>query len=314
MHPRYLLAAALGVSLGVTAADGRAQTRPTAPRDAAGTTTGAGETGRTESWFKATKVADKVWCIDDHGSDNMYLVEGARLALLIDTGLGVANLANFVKTLTHLPVVVVNTHGHPDHAGGNFLFPSVHAHPLDFDAIKAVGTKESRQRTLERMARGAAASDTISVEEAARMPAAELVPVKDGQVFDLGGRKLEVIEQPGHTPGEIVLLDAANRLLFTGDNDNALVWLFLPTCRPLEVYLQSLEKLKRRDGEFDTILPGHGGPLPKSFLADQIACVESILDGSCKGEPYQSFAGSALQCKHGSATVAFEPGNLRVKK
>ena len=302
--------AALGLALAVGAVHVQAQAPPAATATA-GT---AGETGRKEPWFKATKVADKVWCIDDHGSDNMYLVEGTRQALLIDTGLGVANLADFVKTLTHLPVVVVNTHGHPDHAGGNFLYPSVRAHPLDFDAIKAVGTKESRQRTLARMMRGAPARDMVSAEEAAKMPPTELVPVKDGQVFDLGGRKLEVIEQPGHTPGEIVLLDAANRLLFTGDNDNALVWLFLPTCRPLEVYLQSLEKLKRRDGEFDTILPGHGGPLPKSFLADQIACVESILDGSCKGEPYQSFAGSALQCKHGSATVAFDPGNLRVKK
>jgi hydroxyacylglutathione hydrolase len=315
MVTTQLLTAALGVFLGVVAAHGGAQTPPDAPPGAAMATTGvAAETGPKESWFKATKVADKVWCIDDHGSDNMYLVEGARQALLIDTGLGGTRLGEFVKTLTRLPVVVVNTHGHPDHAGGNYLFRSVYAHPLDFDAIKAVGTKESRRRTLQRMMRGTPTPEMLSLEEATRMPAAELLPVKDGYVFDLGGRKLEVIEQPGHTPGEIVLLDAVNRLLFTGDNDNVLVWLFLPTCRPLEVYLQSLEKLKRRDGEFDTILPGHGTPLPRSFLADEIACVESILDGSCTGEPYQSFAGDGLVCKHGSATVAFDPGNLRLKK
>jgi len=273
-----------------------------------------GRADATESWLTASKVADRVWRIDDHGSDNMYLVEGKSRALLIDTGLGVAKLADFVKTLTGLPVIVVNTHGHPDHAGGNDQFPSVHADPLDFDAIRAVGTKESRQRTLERMASGAPAADARPAEAAASRPAAELVPVGDGHVFDLGGRRLEVIEQPGHTPGEIVLLDRANRLLFTGDNDNVLVWLFLPTCRPLEVYLESLRKLKRRDGEFDTILPGHGTPLPKGFLADQIACVESILDGSCKGEPYQSFAGNGLVCRHGSAAVAFDPNNLRLKK
>ena len=296
MQPTLLTAWALGMALGAASVTGGAE-------------------GATEPWLKATKVADKVWCIDDHGGDNMYLVEGASRALLIDTGLGVAKLADFVKTLTGLPVIVVNTHGHPDHAGGNDQFRSVHADPLDFDAIRAVGTKESRQRTLERMTRVApAAADVVSAEEAASLPAAELVPVGDGYVFDLGGRRLEVIGQPGHTPGEIVLLDAAHRLLFTGDNDNTLVWLFLPTCRPLEVYLESLRKLKRRDGEFDTILPGHGTPLPKGFLADQIACVESILDGSCKGEPYQSFAGNGLVCRHGSAAVAFDPNNLRLKK
>jgi glyoxylase-like metal-dependent hydrolase (beta-lactamase superfamily II) len=243
------------------------------------------------------------------------LLDPAADGVLVDTGLGVARLADFVKTLTARPVIVVNTHGHPDHAGGNDQFRTVHAPALDFDAIRAVGTKESRQRTLERVTRLApGAPDVVSAEEAARLPPAELVPVEDGHVFDLGGRRLEVISQPGHTPGDFVLLDAAHRLLFTGDNDNTLVWLFLPTCRPLEVYLESLKKLKRRDGEFDTILPGHGAPLPKGFLAEQIACVESILDGTCQDEPYQSFAGNGRLCRHGSAAVAFDPGNLRVKK
>jgi hydroxyacylglutathione hydrolase len=264
-------------------------------------------------WFKARKVADGVWCIDDHGSDNMYLVEGKDKALLIDTGLGVGRLNDFVKTLTSLPVTVVNTHGHPDHAGGNYQFRSVFAHPLDFAAIRNVSSAESRRRVAENMVRGATA-DMVPIEEAVKMPAAELLPLKDGQIFDLGGRKIEVIETPGHTPGEIVLLDSANRLVFTGDNDNVLVWLFLPTCLPLEVYLGSLKKLQQRDGEFDTIMPGHGLPLPKSFIGEQINCVESILDGTCKGEPYRSFAGDGLVCKYRSAAVAFDPNNLRVKK
>ncbi len=274
-----------------------------------------GRAGAPESWLTASKVADQVWRIDDHGSDNMYLVEGKSRALLIDTGLGVAKLADFVKTLTALPVIVVNTHGHPDHAGGNDQFPSAYAPALDFDAIRAVGARESRRQMLERTTKATpAAAGVLSADEAARLTAAELVPVEDGHVFDLGGRRLEVIAQPGHTPGEIVLLDAASRLLFTGDNDNTLVWLFLPTSRPLEVYLQSLRKLKGREAEFDTILPGHGTPLPKGFLAEQIACVESILDGSCKDEPYQSFAGSARVCHKGTAAVAFDPANLRATK
>jgi hydroxyacylglutathione hydrolase len=308
-------AAALALSLSVTVALAQTQPRPDAPRGAdSQTSAAASDTAKTESWFKARQVADKVWCIEDHGSDNMYLVVGETKALLVDTGLGVARLADFVKTLTRLPVIVVNTHGHPDHAGGNNQFPSVYAHPLEFDSIRAFGTKESRKGTIDRMAKDAPAADMLSVDEAVGMPQAELVSVKAGYVFDLGGRKLEVIEQPGHTPGEIVLLDAANRIVFAGDNNNVLVWLFLPNSRPLEVYLESLKKLKQRDGEFETIMPGHGAPLPKDFLADQIACVESILDGTCKDEPYQSFAGNARVCKHKIAAVAFDPANLRAKK
>jgi hydroxyacylglutathione hydrolase len=298
MRSTLFLTCVLGAALGAAAALGQPQARPGA-----------------EPWLKATKVADEVWRIDDHGGDNMYLVAGRSGALLIDTGLGVARLAQFVGTLTALPVTVVNTHGHPDHAGGNGQFRSVFAPPADFEAIRALATREARTQMLERTTRAApAAPDLLSAEEAARQPTAELVPVEDAHVFDLGGRKLEVIAQPGHTPGEIVLLDAANRLLFTGDNDNSLVWLFLPNSRPLEVYLESLRTLKRRDGEFETILPGHGTPLPKSFLAEQIACVETILDGSCKDEPYQSFAGNARVCRKGAAAVAFDPANLRARK
>lgn len=266
------------------------------------------------SWFQATKAGQGVWTISDHGSDNMYLVEGRDQALLIDTGLGVARLSAFVKTLTTRPVIVVNTHGHPDHAGGNFEFKAVYAHPADFAAIRQLGTKEARTRAAQNMAKGAPAPDMISVEEAAKAPQAELLPVEDGHVFDLGGRRLEVIETPGHTPGEIVLLDAANKALFTGDNSNSLVWLFLPNSRPLEVYLQSLKKLRKRAGEFTTIYPGHGTPLPASFIGEQIACVESILDGSAKSEPQHYFAGDAMVARYKTAAVAYNPDNLRVRK
>lgn len=266
------------------------------------------------SWFKATKAAEGVWAISDNGSDNMYLVEGKDKALLIDTGLGAAKLNAFVKTLTAKPVTVVNTHGHPDHAGGNFEFKTVYAHPADFQAVKDLGTAESRKRAAQNMAQRSSGPDMISVDEAAKARPAELLPVKDGYVFDLGGRKLEVIEAPGHTPGEIVLLDAVNKALFTGDNSNTLVWLFLPNSRPLEVYLETLKKLQKRAGEFTTIYPGHGDPLPSAFLGEQIACVESILNGSAKSETQHTSHGDAMVAKYKSASVAYNPANLRVKK
>jgi glyoxylase-like metal-dependent hydrolase (beta-lactamase superfamily II) len=234
--------------------------------------------------------------------------------LLIDTGLGVARLSAFVRTLTTRPVIVVNTHGHPDHAGGNFEFKAVYAHPAEFAAIKDLGTKEARTRMVRNTAKGNPGPDMISIDEAAKAPQSELLPVTDGYVFDLGGRKIEVIEAPGHTPGELVLLDAANKALFTGDNSNALVWLFLPNSRPLEVYLQSLKKIEKRAGEFSTIYPGHGTPLPNSFIGEQIACVESILDGSAKSQPQHYFAGDAMVARYKTASVAYNPENLRAKK
>ncbi len=241
----------------------------------------------------------------------MYLVEGKDKALLIDTGIGVGRLSEFIKTLTRLPVIVVNTHGHPDHAGSNNQFKAAYAQPLEFAAIKQMGSSGS-SKAFENAAKGASPEDMVSAEEASKMPPAELLPLKDHQVFDLGGRKIEVIETPGHTPGEIVLLDSANKLVFTGDNDNVLVWLFLPTCAPLEVYLESLKKLQKRAREFDTILPGHGAPLDAAFLREQIACAASILSGACAGEPYRNpFGIAARNCSFTRASIAFDPKKLR---
>ncbi len=267
-----------------------------------------------ESWFRVTEVAEKVWAIDDHGSDKMYLIEGKDKALLVDTGLGVGDLAKCVREITKLPLTVVNTHGHPDHAGGNYPFKTVYAHPLDFDGIKQYGSKESRLKTAQNMLKGSPMIDPVLLENHQSLPAPVLVPVKDGDTFDLGDRKLEVIEVPGHTPGSIVILDPARKLLFAGDNDNQLVWLFLSNSRPIEVYLQSLKKLNARAAEYDKIMPGHGAPLKSDFVAEQVACAQSILDGSCAEKPYKSFAGDALLCSFKSASIAYNPNNLRVRR
>jgi hydroxyacylglutathione hydrolase len=180
------------------------------------------------SWFKVQALAEGVWRIDDHGGDNVYLVAGNDKALLIDTGTGTGDLAACVRQITTLPVTVVNTHGHPDHVGGNFQFDAISAHPADFEMIVRFSSRENR---------------------------ADLAPVNAGHVFDLGGRRLEVIETPGHTKGSICLLDAAHKRLFTGDNDNTLVWLFLQDCLPIEAYLGTLQNLQRRGSEYDPARP-----------------------------------------------------------
>jgi hydroxyacylglutathione hydrolase len=255
------------------------------------------------TWFTAREVAEQTWRIDDHGADNMYLVEGAEKALLIDTGLGAADIMRFVRTLTDLPVIVVNTHGHPDHAGGNSQFAEVHAGEKDFDLIRRFSSREE----------GDTGGPTVPDEWRYTGPTHEavLVPVGQGFVFELGDRQLEVIDVPGHTPGGICLLDRQNKLLFSGDNNNPQEWMFLEHSRPLEVYLETLQALEARSDEFDTLLPGHEGALDVAFIGEQIQCVRNILDGTCKGEPHHTFAGDGLLCRFERATIIYDPDNLR---
>jgi len=241
----------------------------------------------TNKCYKANKVADKVWAIVENNTVNIYLVEGKDSALVIDAGYGSGDLKAYIQTLTNLPLMLVNTHGHGDHTGSDYQFSTLYAHPGDFELISA--------------------HDNV-------LPS--LIPVREGHVFELGGRKLEVIEVPGHTHGSICLLDTDNKILFAGDNTNALVWLFLKDCYPLETYLKSLQKIEARRDEYNIIMPGHNTPLEKTFISEQIACVKSILDGTCSPVPYNysSFTAGAMLCKYKTAEVAYDPDNLYEKK
>ncbi len=270
--------------------------------------TSSGQSSQTSTWYSVKEIFPKVWVIDDHKAVNIYLIEGQDSSLLVDTGTGAADLLSQVKKITGKPLIVVNTHGHSDHAGGNYQFPKVYINSSDSSAARLCATRESRKEAARNMLRGAVPSpDDIYKGEEIHTKLAE---VKDGHIFLLGGRQIQVIETPGHTPGSICLLDKQNRLLFSGDNDNTAVWLFLPESRPLTVYLKTLQTLYGRISEFDTLLPGHGIPKKSDFIMDQIMCVKSILNHTCKSESYDTFAGKARLCQYGRASVAYNPENL----
>ena len=261
-----------------------------------------------QNWYTVTELAPKTWLIDDNGADNMYLVEGSKKALLIDTGLGAADLVATIQKITDKPVIVVNTHGHPDHSGANYQFDKIYMYKADIEAAKMYSSVEQRKNAGEAMQGGHKPADSELYKGEFKNP--EYTAVSEGFEFDLGGRVIRVMETPGHTPGSICLLDVQNKMLFSGDTNNGLVWLFLQNCLPLSQYRKTLEKQVSRLAEFSVIYPGHGPAMDSSFIKDQLECVKSILNGTCDSQPYESFAGNARICSFGNASVAFNPENL----
>lgn len=83
---------------------------------------------RIEKIYDNTYVIREVGCA---GEVNMYLLTGSSRALLIDCGYGAADLPSLIATVTNLPVTVVCTHGHVDHALGSWMFENVYLHPAD---------------------------------------------------------------------------------------------------------------------------------------------------------------------------------------
>src|SRR5690606_39148860 len=145
-------------------------------------------------------LRDGVWRISEGDIDTMYLIAGRDSAMLIDTGLGVANLRDFIATITPLPLIVINTHAHLDHGGGSLEFQKAYAQRDDFDRIRFFGKKQLRKYTVASLAK-------IGVPDDQKFPVSDslyyvfLVHVRDAQIFDLGDRKIEVIHPPGHTAG-----------------------------------------------------------------------------------------------------------------
>jgi glyoxylase-like metal-dependent hydrolase (beta-lactamase superfamily II) len=88
-------------------------------------------------WFEIYKVNEGVFAILELGHTEeaiSYLILGSERAVLLDTGMGIANLRAEVERLTDLPVVVVVSHGHYDHVGDNHRFSEVWAFDSDSDS------------------------------------------------------------------------------------------------------------------------------------------------------------------------------------
>ena len=74
-----------------------------------------------------------------------YLILGNQQALLFDTGMGISDVRKIAAELTTLPILVLNSHTHNDHVGGNWEFDTVLRVDSDFTRAQARGSKGDAQ-------------------------------------------------------------------------------------------------------------------------------------------------------------------------
>lgn len=227
------------------------------------------------------KIAPDTYLVSEYKLVNMFLVVGKHRAALIDTGGGIGPLPEDIERLTGLPLVVIATHGDPDHVGGAGHFPHVYLHPLDWEHSRRFPLNNTMRKWFVKTRAPVRNPDNERKIDALvprqELPQPEYLPLADGDVFDLGGRRLEVIHTPGHSPGSICLLDKENRLLFTGDTVNVSMAL---TGHDFHEYNASLRRLWARESEFDSICIGHELPAlrEKQAIARYISMTEIWCD------------------------------------
>lgn len=221
-------------------------------------------------WFEVYRVGPGTTALYEPGHWQeaiSYLVEGRDRAVLFDTGLGIGDIKAVVDQLTSRPVLVVNSHEHFDHVGGDRQFSEV-----------AVADSAA---ALARLARGTGSLAAEITSETVWKPlppgfdrAAYATPpitptrrLRDGERIELGGRTLEVILTPGHTPGSLCLLDREHRQLFTGDTlYPAELYAHAPESS-LADYVRSAARLGALADAVDVVHPGHNeATAPVSLL------------------------------------------------
>ena len=201
----------------------------------------------------------------------MDLIVGSHHALLFDTGYGYGDLRGLVRSITELPLYVVNSHGHVDHACGNEAFGGAFIHPLDMELCREHNGPDMRRAELD----VAQVPPDFDLDAHLRLGSGELKPVGEGDCFDLGGLTLHVLHLPGHTAGSIGLWCPENRLLWVGDAINCFVWLFLPEAQGLSTYIKTLHKTA--DLPFTHMLQSHEpDPVPKRRLWDYLDLAEHL--------------------------------------
>jgi len=249
-------------------------------------------------WHHVHPIAPGVHLLQEPGQVNSYLVQGQTYAALIDTGTGIGSLQATVAELTSLPVVVLNTHGHWDHIGGNHQFEQIGIHATEADRLEQVTVPDSARQFLERLvAWGQALPAGIDLGAFRPRPARASFLLEQGQVVDLGGRRLEVWHTPGHSPGSLCFVDESSRLLFTGDTIyEGAIYLHLPGS-DVQVMRRSLDLLAQMAWDVDLVMPGHGASPTDGRLIHEVA------DGL-----RQAFAGEAPMKRgfstHGAVRIA----------
>lgn len=241
-----------------------------------------------------SKLTDSVWLMDDRGSSG-YVVVGNKKALVIDTMNGSEDIYAVARSITDLPLILVNTHVHPDHIGGNHFFKEAYMHPADMPFVDMFTAPDQMDKKPV------------------------LHPVREGDIFDLGGLHVEVYELPGHSPGEICLLLVEERILFPGDSMNHHLWMQLEGCSSLAKYLKALERLDFLKDRADYILHGHTRVPEDISLFDMVErgirelVNQTNSEVTDKDDDYKWFGGIAkihVYDPDGSA-ICYQPKNIR---
>ena len=235
-------------------------------------------------YYKVIDMGDGIYHIWEPAGVASSLITGKTKALLIDTGYGYGDLKAVVRSLTDLPLRVVNTHCHLDHAGGNYLFSkntdisteteinlqkisvgntekqneienqpesdySIGINPYE-ETVYRLYQVEQKPLVIQKILREKSPEEYPWPQDFDREKYLEYKDCKfdalpDGEIIDLGERRIQVIFLPGHTMGSVVFFDEQTGTLFSGDNISNSLWIQFDQSENVYRFAEHLKKVQK---------------------------------------------------------------------
>ena len=176
-----------------------------------------------QDWYSVEKKTDGISLISEPFIKEFYRcncwhVSGRDRDMLVDSGMGVVSLREWVPLVTERSMTAVASHTHFDHIGCHHEFPDRVIHTAEAHILAnptntaTLADPYVTDDIFDALPPLPYQSTTYALKAA---PATRTVV--DGDVIDLGDRHFEVIHTPGHSPGGIALWEAATETLFSGD-------------------------------------------------------------------------------------------------
>lgn len=230
--------------------------------------------------YEYTKIRENIWQVAEDNGVYCTLVKGSKMAVLIDTGYGVRNLRAFIEENVTVPYIVINSHGHPDHIGGNHWFDAVYSLKNEWDVIKHF--EENKPKGYEPK------------------------EIQIGQHISLGNLNIVVVPLVGHTKGSVGFIVREEGILIAGDALNEGLWLFnYGSLSMIDLY----ETIKATmELEFSTYLCGHSTKeYNKEKLTSHLKNIENLRIDNCTKQNTIGFETYCSKCEdaNGKSEIVF---------
>lgn len=221
------------------------------------------------------EIRDGLYHIGDGEGNFCTLITGEHGAILYDTMLGFEDLKGYVAGLTHHEPMVINSHCHFDHTGGNYQFGRVYMSAAELPLLDLAYDRIS---TLTQTLR-----DDLADMESCYTRRDLISVIEPDSVIDLGGRTVKVIALPGHTAGCIGLLCQEDGILLAGDTLSPQCCIFFQESLSMETCRETIHKLW--DVPFTHFLSSHFDTLFEKKIMEKFeACFDLV--GKKRGMNY----------------------------